>query len=244
MRKATLMLAGLLCAGVGCIGPNHLPKARMVTVASEPAVRKDYVLGVAKTVAAGETFASVSYRLKVTQYPSFILLRQAVTLKTEKRMLSLPNGRVLRFIGPVQLENGHYIAYGNIYNDDGLGEYYYVNPDLTLANFVYIKDQQVFPSGMERILSTWPERVRFKAAPVAEKEIQGDRPDQEILFAGQDAEGIHLTLREYAPDGTLDPGRVRDLTFRPGSEDLQCAGTRIRVEACTGTTLVATVVED
>lgn len=244
MRKATLLLAGLLGAAIGCIGPAHLPQARMVTAAAEPAIRKNYVLGVAKTVAAGESVASVSYRLKVSRYPNFILLRQAITLKTEKRMLNLPNGRILTFIGPVKLETGNVMAYGDIHTDEGLGEFYYVTPDLTLAGFVYIKDRQVFPTGMERILSTWPERVRFKAAGVAEEEIRGDRPDHDILFEGKDAGGIRLTFLEHAPDGSIDPAGVRRLTFRPGSTDLQCQGTRIQVEACTETTLVATVVED
>lgn len=244
MKTPTFLLAGLLCAAVGCIGPNHTPEARMVNASSEPAVRKDYVVGVAKTVMAGEAVASVSYRLKVTQYPNFIRLRQAITLKTEKRAMGLPNGRVLTFIGPVKVDNGDYMAYGDIHSDDGLGEYYYVTPDLTLARFVYIKDRQVFPAGMERILSTWPERVQFKAAGVAEKEIQGDRPDHDILFAGKDAGGIHLTYQERAPDGSVDPARVQRMTFPPDTERLQCRGTVIRVQACTETKLVAAVVED
>jgi hypothetical protein len=244
MKNPTFLLAGLLCAAVGCIGPTHAPKVSMVVASSEPAVRKNYVAGVARTVALGEAIASVDYRLKVVEYPNFLLLRQAITLKTEKRTLSLPNGRVLTYIGPVKLPNGNYVAYGNINNDEGLGEYYYVTPDLTLVDVVYIKDQPVFPTGMERIVSTWPERVKFKGTPAKERWVHGEHPDYDILFSGKDAGGIHLTYQEHAPDGSIDPGAVQRMTFPSDAQRLQCRGTVIRVQACTETKLVAAVAED
>jgi hypothetical protein len=244
MKKSTFLLAGLLCAALGCIGPNHAPKVSMVAASSEPAVRKNYVVGVAKTIAPGEAIASVDNRLKVVEYPSSLRLRQAITLKTEKRILTLPNGRVLTYIGPAKLPNGNYVAYGNIYNDEGLGEFYYVTPDLALVDVVYIKDQKVFPTGMERIVSTWPERVKFKGTPAREKLLPGDRPGYDILFSGKDAGGIHLTYQEHAPDGSIDPAAVQRLTFPPDAERLECRGTVLRVQACTETKLVATVVAD
>jgi|GEM_PF-3242732 hypothetical protein len=243
-RGRAVLGAGLLCLAAACVGPNHPPVPGLLTAASEPVIGKNYVLGVEKTVAVGEAIASATYRLKVSRYPSSILLTQAITVQTEKRLLKLPNGRVLTYVGPVELDHVQYISYGNIEVDDGLGEYFYITPDQALAPIVYIKDKQVFPTGMERIVSTWPASVTFPAARVTEQWLPAGRADHDILFGGKDAGGIHVICQEHAPDGSVDPERVRRLTFPPDAQELQCLGTRIRVQACTATTLVATVIED
>lgn len=243
MKCGAFLPAGLVCVLLGCIGPNHQPEARLVTGSAAPVVQRSYALGVQRTVAAGEVLAQVKYVLKEKKYPNFLRLRQAVTIRTGNRILNLPDGRLLTFIGPARVDGADYMAYGDIHSDDGLGEFYYLTPDMVLAPVVYIKDRKIFPTGLEPVLSTWPEQVRL-AAPAEVRWVPGDRPDHEILFDGLDAGGIHLIYRERAPDGSIAPSSVQRLSFPAYSVFLQCLDTRIRVYECTENRLVATVIED
>ncbi len=244
MRHWNILHAALLCAAVGCIGPAHPPKPSLVSAAPEHILLRDAALGIQKTVKAGEVMVQVKDFWTVSKYPNAIQLKSAITIKAEGETISLPHGRVLTFTGMVDLGDITYLAYSNVDEDTGLGEIYYLRPDLTLAPFLYRKDTALFPRGMEKILSTWPQTVKFKLVPVTEPYLEKRYQNYDLLFRGQDADGIHVTYREYPADGAADPARTQALTFPVGSPTLRWMGTVIKVHGCTANQIVVTVVSD
>jgi hypothetical protein len=242
MLNRNTLYAALFCLALGCIGPAHPSKPGLVAAAPEHVLRKDADLGIQKSVKAGEVLVQIKDFWTVSKYPNAIQLKNAITINAEDGIINLPHGRVLTFTGMVDLGDVTYLAYSNVDEDSGLGEIYYLRPDLTLAPFLYRKDTSLFPRGMEKIVSTWPETVRFKLTPVIEPYMEKRYQNYDLLFRGQDADGIHITYREYPLDGAADPTRTQSLTFPVGSPTLRWMGTVIKVHECTANRIVVTVV--
>jgi hypothetical protein len=132
MPKHRLLYSGLLCLALGCIGPTRRPAAAWVPDGAGP------------------------------RYASYVVLDRQLTVATRDRVIRLPHGRVLNFVGPIEIGQVPYLRYVDAGDDDGIQPMYYFRLDGTPAGFLYSRGAMGSARGMETIVSLEPASFRLK----------------------------------------------------------------------------------
>lgn len=241
-RGGWLLVPGLLGLGLGCVGPNVLPQRTVVPGEAVPVTDQAFVPGAVRTVAAGGVLFQARESWVAPRYPSYVVTDRPLELVTEAGTFRLPLGRLLSYSNTVTIDGVDYVLYLNAHDDDGLGEILYFRPDLTLGPFLYIRDKLAFPKGLVKILRTAPAQVRLPGR-VATGAVpdKGERVRQ-CRFTGRDDQGIHLLYQEFAADPS-HASFTRRLDFPGHATVLDCFGTRIHVQRCSGEEMVFSVTD-
>ena len=244
MLKFTVICSLLLGTLICCIGPGSRPNAAQVTGKPEHFLQTSYTKGAIRTAKIGEPIATVKDFSLVRKFPNYLFLDRQITIKTEKRSLILPHGRILRFSGVANIDGENLPLYLDAYSDDGLGVVYYVKEDMSLAKFIFIRNRIAFPDGMEPITSVTPETFKFRGRietdPASEKVFK----NYDLSFTGMDGNGIHATYREH---DLADPAKVastREWTFPADSSRIRCVNLEIQVHRCSALALEFSVTTD
>lgn len=243
MRKRVLLAPGLLGLVLGCVGPNELPKSTLVAGQPERVVDRSYTPGAPRTVKAGEVLFEVRDTWAVNRYPNYLVTDRPLLIQTANRIIRLPMGQLLTYANTVTLDQATYVEYVNAHDDEGRGEILYFTPDLTLARFLYVRDKLAFSTGMEKIARTEPGTIRFPGRTVSERLPEKGETGRQGVFLGCDGQGIHVLYRECAGGDWNHPTAVQPLVFPEDQPELDCRGTRIRVQDCSGNRMTFAVVE-
>jgi hypothetical protein len=234
----------LLLAQVCCIGPSSVPTARLVSGKPEPFVQTNYTKGVPRTALAGEAMVTHEEYLARRQFPNHFILNRQIVIKTEKHAFAIPHGHVLTFLDTIEINGENLAIYLDAHDDNGSGEMYYVKPDMELANFMYVRSHTGDEKGLEKIQFVSPKSFKFKGKFEVDPASKTMVKAYDLLFLGQDAQGIHATYRER---DLADPARValtRDLTIPADADPFRYGNLALRIHRCSGRALDYTVIAD
>jgi len=243
MRNLKWLYPGLLCLAAGCIGPASRPKPVRVADAPEQVMQKDYSPDVPRSATPGETMLKVKDYWVQSNAISSIVLDRAVTITTGKRVITLPHGAVLVSGGSITIKGKFYTMYHNANDDSDFGVIYYFNPDMSLADFLYLKDRRTFPTGMETITRVLPESFRLPNIPAPTVLRDRDYQNYEMVFKGLGSDGIHLIYREFLP-GVADPSFQQELTYPSDTERITYKNIELKIDGCSEQHLDFTVVSN
>jgi hypothetical protein len=244
MTRRRYLVPGILGLAVGCVTPVAPPRRFMAAAAPERRLEKSYVLGVQKTVGAGEPVARVKdFRIQV-QFPDVIRLRQRVMFTTDKGHVLLAPSVALAYVGPITIADSSYIMYSYAYDDQGSGAIFYLTPERETAGFLYIRDSPSYPTGMARILGTKP--LGFKFPVITRTEVVKGTDDAcfEWTFSGKDAQGIHILQTDYTLETLPRALSHQDLTFPADAVAFSVKNIQFKVVACSEKSLTYTVISD
>jgi len=242
MLKRTVLCSMLLTI-LGCrIGPSSLPSERLVSGKPEHFIQSNYTKGMPRTALAGEPIVAVKDYWATRIFPNYFILDQQVVIYTDRRSFVLPHGHLLNFLNTVNIDGDNYSIYKDA--NDAFGEMYYVDHDMRLARFMYVRSRVGSQGVMEKIKAIWPETFRFNGK--IELDASSEKPFKvyDIIFDGKDDLGIHATYREH---DLGDPSKVvstRALTFPADSGPFRCGDTEVQVHRCSGQALEYTVTAD
>ena len=195
---------------LGCVGPNHRPEASLVPGSPEHVVVKNYAIGAEIRVKSGDAMVKIKdYWIQHPVQGSVILDRQ-IKIITKTRISILPHGRVLKNLGPIDIDNIQYMRYVDANDDDGACPICYARPDGTLADFIYARGKSGQASGFETILNI--SDISYKFPPKGPAGIMAEREhiDYTILFRSKDEMGIRLTC--------IDPSNMNEDQQERGEE--------------------------
>jgi hypothetical protein len=243
MLKREITCAILLGLAAGCVGPGSLPRPALVAVAPEHHLDKDYTLGRPKVVPIGGCILRVDETWVQKRYPNFAVMDRAVTLETADQTIRLPHGALLRFLGTARHGGVDYLQYQRTADLDGPGEIYYFRADLTMADFVYIKDKVLFAKGITPIRRSFPGTVKLPVAVTAEALPGTEDRHYALLFQGRDGAGIQVACQEYRADGTV-AGSAKTQVVPGASPVLTCQGAQVKVLGCSELGLEVMVISD
>lgn len=95
------------------------------------------------------------------QYQGNVILDRQLTLATSHRVMVLPHGRVLKALGPINLQGVQYIRYVDASDEDGTSAILYVRMDGTMADFLYERGGPGTEKGMAKITRMAPSSFRL-----------------------------------------------------------------------------------
>lgn len=244
MTKKIVFSSLLLLAQVCCIGPSSVPTARLVSGKPEPFVQTNYTKGVPRTALAGEAIVTHEEYQARRQFPNYFILNRQIVIRTRKHTFAIPHGHVLTFLDTIEINGENLAIYLDAHDNDGSGEMYYVKPDMRLANFMYVRSHMGDEKGMEKIQAVSPSgftfKGRFEVDPASKQMVKA----YDLIFVGQDDQGIHATYREH---DLTDPTRVtstRDLTLPADADPFRYGTLALQIHRCSGRALDYTVIAD
>jgi len=225
MKNHRLMLSGLLWISLGCVGPNHRPAATTVAGPPQHIEARSYTIGEVIRVEPGKTMIRVKdYWIQQPARGNVILDRQ-VTLVTENGVTVLPHGRVLRNLGPIDIENVIYNRYVDASDDDGISPICYARPDGSMADFIYVRGRSGQFSGFAKLINR--PNITYKFPPPYPAEIVPEREhdDYTLLFRYWDEKLIHVTCMDAA-----NPERTEELAFPSNEKRISFRNLRFELQ--------------
>ena len=232
MRNLNWLYPGLLVLATGCIGPATRPKPALLPDPPQHVLQQSFTPEVQREAGPGEAMLKVKDYWIQSHAPNALVLDHAVTITAGKREIHLPHGVLLLNGGSLAINGKFYTIYHSANDDPDYGVLYYFNPDMTLADFLYLKDRSTFPAGMQAITKVFPAPFRLAQAPPPSILRDLGYQDYEMVFDRLAADGIHVTYREFAADASA-PTVQKELTFPADAEQIVCNGIQIQVQGCT-----------
>ena len=244
MKHPCFVFIGLLAMMLGCVGPARVPPASWVAGPPERIVEKDYVVGAPRVVPVGGTIVRYKDYWVRKKIQGHVVLDRQVTIATRYFIIVLPHGRVLRAIGMIEIDNRPYWRFVDATDDQGNTPLYYVHPDGTLADFLYARGQAENEHGMQKIINLAASPVKLPMVS-SEEVIQGrNHSNYAMRFDGKDDQSIYIDYLEFSDPRSEKPSRQDKISIPGHQEHLEHDSLRIKIDRCTSTELVCTVLSD
>jgi len=246
MTKIVVLSSLLLLAQVCCIGPASRPTPTPSLVSGRPEqfIQTNYAKGIPRTALVGEAIVTHKEYLAQRKFPNYFILNRQIVIKTEKNTFAIAHGHLLTFLDTIEINGENLAIYLDAHDNDGSGEMYYVNSDMKLARFMYVRSHSGTEKGMEKIQSVSPESFKFKGKfdldPASETAVKAF----DIIFNGKDTQGIHVTYHEL---DLTNPGKAvttQDLTLAADADQFRYGRMAFQIHRCSGRALDYTVTAD
>jgi hypothetical protein len=226
MKNRILILSGLLWIFAGCVGPNQRPPSTPVAGSPEHIVEKNYIIGEAMHAKPGTIMIRVKDYWIRKFAPGSVVLDRQVTLATKYGVSILPHGRVLRNLGPINIDNIQYHRYVDADDDNGISPICYARPDGSMADFIYVRDKSGQRPGFQKLINKSTISYHFPSLYLTEVMPDGEFSDYTVLFRGKDEKMIYLTCIDSA-----NPDRPEELSFLSSKKNIGYRNLRIELQS-------------